>query len=208
MTSSKILWAADWSHDNAYFAIGGNDSLLRIYSADSFKLVKSYKLEHTIERLHWHPTRNVLAVAGYGFFLVDVERDSIQRLIGEQELKSDFIGRSIAWNRNGTLLAIADYEGRLSIWTEAGKHLRTIFKDATKSYVAVTWHPQKDEIIVLSEFIRMYDLKGNLLKKLEHRAEKVLMLSVQWHPSGEFFVIGDYGDMDFQYPPTVTVLVA
>lgn len=36
--------------------------------------------------------------------------------------------------------------------------------------------------------------KGTLLKSLKHRDEDVLLLSIAWHKTGDFFVTGDYGD--------------
>ena len=42
--------------------------------------------------------------------------------------------------------------------------------------------------------IRIFDIDGNLLKSIKHRPEEVLLLSIAWHKSGDFFVTGDYGD--------------
>ena len=37
-------------------------------------------------------------------------------------------------------------------------------------------------------------MQGTLLKVINHRPEDVLILSIAWHKSGDFFVTGDYGD--------------
>src|SRR5690606_7620079 len=58
-----------------------------------------------------------------------------------------------------------------------------------------------NEIIVLSDHVRIYNDNGGLLKKFKHRDENVLMLCVKWHKSGKFFVIGDYGDNKVPYKP-------
>lgn len=195
----KILWTANWSHDGQYIAVSGDDGQIRLFDGKSFELIRSIDNEAGVHRLRWHPTTNVLAVAAISdrCQLIDLDRDTTIHLKGEEPIAT----RSVAWNASGTLIAIADYEGNITIWTAEGKRLRTIRKGATKSYVAIDWHPQRDEIIALSEYIRVYDLKGNLLHKISHRKESVLMLCVQWHPSGDFFVIGDYGDHNHPYPP-------
>lgn len=79
--------------------------------------------------------------------------------------------------------------------------IRTIKKENTISNVAIDWHPSKNEFIVLSDSIRIYDSEGNMLKQFKHRKENVLMLCVKWHKSGKYFVLGDYGDHDYNYKP-------
>ena len=47
----------------------------------------------------------------------------------------------------------------------------------------------------------MYNYKSDSLKNIEDRKEDILMLCVDWHPNGKFFVTGDYGDFIDHYPP-------
>lgn len=191
-------WTANWSHDGKYIAVGGVDKFIKIFDGTTFQLIKKINVGDEIYRLRWHPQKNILAVAawGQGSRLIDLEKNQTILFKGLDNIG----GRSIAWHKKKKLIAIADYEGLISIWNYKGNLIRTIPKDNTKSYVAVDWHPQKKEIIALDDYIRVYNTKGQLLKKLNHRKEKVLMLCIQWHPSGDFFVIGDYGDYQYQYP--------
>jgi WD40 repeat protein len=195
--TSNILWSANWSHDNKYIAIGGNDKKIRIYDGKTFELKKTYDNQSGIQRMSWHPYSNLLAVAANDSKIIDIEKDSIIQFKGDKGYGS----RSIAWNYTGDLLANADYEGEITIWTPSGELIRTITKENTKSNVAIDWHPKKNEFIVLSELIRIYDSEGNLLNKFSHRKEQVLMLCVKWHKSGKYFVLGDYGDHDVNYKP-------
>ena len=196
--AAPILWTANWSPDNQYFVIGSDDGLLRIFNGETFELIRVDTIGSDILRVRWHPTKNILAVAAIhpGTCLIDFDTNRTIYLKGIPELS----GRAIAWNCDGELIAFADYEGRLSVWTREGRLVNLIEKGATKSYVAVDWHPKKNEMIALSEYVRIYDLKGKLLQKFKHRKEAVLMLCVKWHPSSDFFVIGDYGDYDYNYP--------
>ena len=196
---NRILWTANWSNDGNFIAVGGDDKRIRIYNGHTFELLRIYKNESEVKRVRWHPIKNILAIAAIdnGSKILDVEND---RTI--QFESGDNIGsRSIAWNFNGELIAIADYEGVLTIWTKDGQLTNTIKKEDTKSYVAVDWHPFKNEIIVLGDDIWIYNENGDLLKKIKHRDEKVLMLCVKWHKSGKFFVTGDYGDNKVPYKP-------
>jgi WD40 repeat protein len=196
---NKSLWTANWSNDGKYIAVGGLDKKVRIFSGKSFDLIKVFENNTQIQRMSWHPFSNLLAIAAVddGSKLIDVEKDSIIQFKGEKGYGS----RAIAWNYTGDLLANADYEGEITVWTKYGELVRTIKKDNTISNVAIDWHPNKNEFIVLSELVRIYDSKGNLMNKFKHRKEDVLLLCVKWHKSGEFFVLGDYGDHDKNYKP-------
>lgn len=66
--------------------------------------------------------------------------------------------------------------------------------NSTKSITALDWHPKKNILTTVTDKIRFYDIEGNLLKSIKHRPEDVMLLSVAWHNSGDFFVTGDYGD--------------
>ena len=196
--NSRILWSSRWSNDSKFIAIGGSDEHLRIYSTDSFKLYRSYFMQNGVFRMEWHPTKNILAIAGGEGVtrMLDLDNHKMTVLEGYQNGS-----RAIGWNRNGEYLACGDLEGNLVIWNEKGNLIRTIKKENTYTYVGLDWNPKKDEIIVLGKYARVYDLEGNLLQKFEHRKEEVLQLCVQWHPSGKFFVIGDYGDNQKKYAP-------
>ena len=197
---SKILWTANWSFDGKYIAVGGVDKKIRIFNGKSFELIKVLDNNTEILRMSWHPFVNLLAIAADndGSKVIDIEKNSIIQLKGDK----GFGSRSIAWNYSGELLANADYEGEITIWTKYGELIRTIKKENTISNVAIDWHPTKNEFITLSdEFVRIYNSEGKLLKKFEHRKDTVLMLCVKWHKSGKFFVLGDYGDHNYNHKP-------
>lgn len=196
---SKILWTANWSPDNKYIAVGGVDKKIRIFSGKSFELLKVLKNNTEIQRMSWHPYLNLLAVAaiGDGSKLIEIEKDSIIHMKGANANGT----RAMAWSHKGDLLANADYEGEITIWNQHGELIRTIKKENTISNAAIDWHPSKNEFIALSESVRIYNAEGKLLNKFEHRKENVLMLCVKWHKSGDFFILGDYGDKDNDYRP-------
>ncbi len=63
------------------------------------------------------------------------------------------------------------------------------------------WHPEKNLLVAVGEKISIYDFENDTIAHIAPRKEEVLMLCVAWHPSGDFYVTGDYGDFEKDYPP-------
>lgn len=191
VTKTPILWTVDFSPDGRFYAIGGNDKLLRIYHSAGYELFKTYGQPATIQCVDWNRDGNLLAIA------ID---DKPVRLLNMKtglfsELPETTGSRALAWNSTGELLAIGDYNGSLQIWNKAGKLIRSIKKDNMKT-LSVDWHPEKDIILTGGDKIRLFDIAGNLLQSIRHRPEETIILTVKWHPGGHFFAIGDYGEKE------------
>jgi WD40 repeat protein len=184
------IWTIDWSPDDKYFALGGEDSVLWIYKANGPELYKRYKMKNMVRCVSWHPLGKYLAIS---------IRDSDAQLLNiETEQVIDLTGikygaRGIAWNYNGNLLATADNAGIVMIWNKEGKLLRSIKKENINSYSSIDWHPSKNILVTGGDEIRIYDTTGKLLKNIKHRQGNIYVLTVKWHPSGSFFASGDYG---------------
>lgn len=194
------LWAVNWHPNANEIAVGGTQDTLRIFSSKESRLLKNYPVKGTITKTKWHPTKNILAFSVQGgkskasIFNVDtgkrIELDSI----------NDSGVRAIDWNKNGEFLATGDYEGIIGIFNEEGKLVKRIVTDQ-KGIMGLDWHPSKDIIVAVGEKISLYDLSSDSLRHINHREHEVLMLCVDWHPSGKLFVTGDYGDFENNYPP-------
>ncbi len=188
--AESILWTADWSADDKKFAVGGDDKLLRIYDSKNLQLLKAYQLKSMIRQLSWHPTNNILAIATNDneVSILNTETEKFIQLKG-----INYGARGIDWNFNGQLLATADNDGLVKIWDSTGNLLRTIKKEDNNSYFSISWHPSKNIIAVSGDDIRIMDTSGITLKVIKHRKENTGVLTVCWHPSGDFFASGDYG---------------
>lgn len=194
------LWEASWSPDGKYIAIGGNVDTLRILSAKNFALLKTYPIRATITKLRWHPTRPLLAVATQtsedGLVLLNFETNDLQYLPGLPPPG----GRGLGWNPTGDILAFGDNEGDLHFFTPSGKLLRKV-STGQKTVIDLSWHPSRNALLTVSEDIVQYDYdQDEFMPPIEDRPEDVLMLCVAWHPGGNFFVTGDYGDYQKDYP--------
>lgn len=190
----EILWTTDWSPNGKYIAIGGNVGSLKIYSESNLKVYKSLPIKNTITRIKWHPTENIIAVTTQmseeKSFIFNLDTNEKIELIG---ISTDG-ARGIDWNYKGDYLAIADNDGQILIYDIKGKLIRKFINENTKSITAIDWHPKKNIITTVNDKIRFFDIEGNLLNSISHRQEEVMLLSIAWHKSGDFFVTGDYGD--------------
>lgn len=195
--TKEILWTTDWSPNGKYIAIGGNVDTLKIYSeGNNLKLYKSFPIKNTITRIKWHPTKNIIAVATQN----SEDKTTIINLDNNEKIQLGGISsdgaRGVDWNYTGDYLAVADNEGQVLIYNIKGELIRKFINqiNSTKSITAIDWHPKKNILITVTDKIRLYDIEGNLLKSIKHRPEEVMLLSIAWHKSGDFFVTGDYGD--------------
>ena len=192
--AGKGLWTVDISHDDNYIALGGDDSLLRIFAND-LKLFKAVKLKEMIRAVHWHPKENLLAISTRkNIWILDPETGK------EIQLEGDHKGsRTIAWNHSGEMLAAAAGSGVVWVWNKEGKLLRTIQKadengtPDKRDFLGLDWHPSKNILTTVGDEIRIFDTSGKQLNVFKHRSQQAGLLTVKWHPSGEFFVTGDYG---------------
>lgn len=191
--NERILWTVDWSPDDQWIAVGGNHGYLKIYSGKDFTLLNRYPVDGTITAVRWHPTRNLLAIAtqgsSKGVFLLDYDNNQILTLNGMEKVGA----RGLDWNHDGQYLGIGDGEGIVHIFGQDRDFVRSIPKENTKSYTTLSWHPSQNIFVVASEKVRLFDIHGQAIHTFDHREQKVLILSTDWHPSGDFFALGDYG---------------
>ena len=190
----NILWSVDWSSDGKFFAVGG--AWVGIFDAKTQQRRSSPALDSlkAVAKVRWHPHRNLLALSGGADDVTAIYDPATDQKI---TLKTQEGTRGIAWNASGDRVATAGNRGELQIWSVSGELLHTTRQENAKSFTGVVWHPTNDTIITIGEFITLYDGKGNITRQVRPRPEAkgdVLLLCVEWHPSGEFFVVGDYGN--------------
>jgi len=183
------LWTIEWSPDDKYFALGGDDSILWIYQASGASVYKSYPMKHMVRGIAWHPQSKLLAVSTMReIHILNMETGNFTEFPGAR-----YGARGIGWNHNGELLAIGDGVGIIHIWNKDGKLFQSIPKENKDSYLSIHWHPSKNIIAAVGTEIWVFDTSGKQLAQIKHRKENSGVLTVRWHPSGEFFATGDNG---------------
>jgi WD40 repeat protein len=194
LNTKKILWTTDWSPNGKYIAVAGNTDTLVIYRSKSMIVLKKIPFRSTVTRVKWHPSKNIIAITSQfsedKHAIINLDTDTRTELTG---ISNDG-ARAMDWHETGNYIIIGDNDGQIFIFDVNGNLKTTFQNENTKSIIGVDWHPTKDVIVTVGEKIRLFDSKGNLLKSIKHRYEDVLLLSVAWHPRGDFFVTGDYGD--------------
>ncbi|MGB4771873.1 MAG: hypothetical protein WBP58_10460 [Chitinophagaceae bacterium] len=183
------VWTAEWKPDGSILTLGGDDSTLWIYNGNDLRLSKTVSVNAMVLSLAWHPRKPLLAIAtrtGVQFWNPDT--GILTTAIGFSSG-----GRGIGWNYDGSLLALADGNGVIQVADADGKVIRSIPKEDRNSYLTMHWHPFKNLILTGGDDLRIWDTAGHALNIFRHRNEFTGILSVRWHPSGNFFAVGDYG---------------
>lgn len=208
--SDDILWTAKWNHDGSQFAIGGNHAL---WVFDSNMIEKKSLLPELLKQpgsidlpymavtqVAWHPSGARLAVSSQGKNVSGIYDIASGKRVAWSRVENDF-GRGVSWSPDGSRLAITS-DDRLRILKDDGTVLHDIprYKEA-KGLTGVAWRPTGDRIVTVGGRITLHDAQGQPIKQIMHRPEAQerlqLLLCVAWHPSGKFFVVGDYGtEMD------------
>ena len=187
--SPQAIWAAEWSNDGKYIAVGGDDSTIWVYKSTDHLFYRKYKANSMVKGLSWHPKENLLAIANMkGVQLLDMKTETITTA---PDISTG--GRAIAWNFSGELLGFADGIGMVRILDRNGKIIRSIPKHDRKSYLSIHWHPSENIIVTGGDEIILFDTSGRQLNMFKVRDQYTGILSVRWHPSGKFFASGDYG---------------
>lgn len=189
------LWTVAWSPDSAYFAVGGNQGDLKLFDGKTYQLLKSYPVKDVIlSRLKWHPDQNKLAVitqsATFKAQILDLNED---QWIVLKDLQNSF--RALDWNYSGEYLAVSESEGAVSVFDINGNRVSRFMADP-KSVAGLDWHPKENIIATVGSQIGIYHYLGDTLRNYQPRDKEVFLLCVEWHKSGDFFAVGDYGDLE------------
>ena len=197
-TSEKFwLWTIDYQAGSDRFVTGGTNGYVAIGSNSEFD--NYLPVEGQVTEVEWHPAGDVFAAAVQGG-----QRSFIQHLRDGQSYVldsiDDFGARAVGWSPDGTKLAVGDYSGNLSLHDERGR-LLTVIKVNDKGIIGLDWSPDAGTIVTVGNDIVLVDVTKRSIQVIRDRQEDILMLCVAYHPSGEYFVTGDYGDAEKELPP-------
>lgn len=206
-SEDNILWTARWNHDGSRFAVGGIHTLwvfnsITLEKKSLLSVPQKESPDHTdnshmaVTRVAWQPGTNRLAVLSQGKNVNGIYNVATGERVALTSMENDF-GRGVSWSPDGSRLAFTS-DDRLFISKADGTQLHDIprYMDA-KGLTGAAWRPSGDRIVTVGARITLHDARGKPIKQVMHRPEAEdgdqLLLCVAWHPSGEFFVVGDYG---------------
>ncbi len=192
---NKTLWTVAWSPDGKYLATGGDQDELMLFDGKTFELIKTYPVKDVqLSRLKWHPFQNKLAVITqsrtFKAKILDLDNDSWTDLRG---LKNSF--RALGWNYTGEFLAVSELESFVSIFNIDGTRVSR-FKADKKGAAGLDWHPKSNILATVGTKVGIFNHLGDTLKIFETRKKEPFLLCIEWHKSGKFFAVGDYGDLE------------
>ena len=193
-------WDAAWSPDGRYILAGGTGDTLRLFDAESYQQVQEYVFPGMVTKIKWHPDSKRAAIAMQGGQSPSMILHHESRQVILLDSLDSFGARAIGWNHDGSRLAVGDYRGNLSIYDTHGKLLQQV-PTGQKALIALSWQPGSQQILTVGDHITLYTTEGDSLLHIEDRKEATLMLTADWHPTGAFFITGDYGDFEKGYPP-------
>lgn len=214
-SEERVLWSVDWHPSGAQFAVGGVNTLW-LFDAQTFErksLLSRRNQNHQraddtespcVTFVSWHPSNNLLAVSSQGGDVSGIyDAESGTRI----PLMVDH-ARGVAWRTNGDVLAISSTgSGHLRVFRSDGRLLHDVPRHgAAKGLTGVAWHPSGKKMVTVGKYITLHDANGTVNRQITHRPGakgECLLLCVAWHPSGEFFVVGDYGNNDSGDSPAI-----
>lgn len=196
--SHSTAWTAGWSHDDRYAAVGNDKGALTIYETGTWKKIKQWQFPNTtITRVEWNPLHSVLAVASFTpgistgevVQLYDVAEDKVLRMRADSVM-----GRALTWSPDGSTVAFVGSRGRISLFGKDGRFRKSLSFSNPRSLMEIDWHPTRNLMLAVEEEMYLIDIdRDSLLATWDDGSQNKGILTAQWHPSGKFFVTGDYG---------------
>jgi WD40 repeat protein len=204
---TRILWTVAVSPDGRILATSGTPAPW-LRDPDTLEPTREdgFIPPGQATAVDFHPSGILLGITGPPELtgLADLESSTFTVIPTEEG------ARGIDFNHDGSLVAISENSGALSVWSVEPLTLR--FRDdppESKSLTGVAWHPTTDVLVTVGEFVTIHDLSNDEPaepNRIRHRPDAeghCLLLGVDWHPSGEYFTVSDYGNPDTGDHPTI-----
>jgi WD40 repeat protein/serine/threonine protein kinase len=183
------LWALAWSPDGRTIAAAGDDGVLRLRSAASLQVIRSWR-GHTalITALAWSPDGHTIASASYDRTVRLWNADTGQPA-ATFEGHTDRI-RPLAWSPDGRLLASAGWDRTIRIWDLAGGKTVVIASTHTDAIRALAWSPDGHALASAGNdrAISLWTPEGRSLLTWHGHAE---CHALAWSPDGQALASAD-----------------
>lgn len=194
---ASTAWTASWSYDDKFAAISNSNGGLAIYETTNWRKIRSWTFKGTtVSKIKWNPKYPILAIAAFShekepaiIQLYDVAKNHIIR-----KLPDTIFGRGVSWSPTGEEVAFVGKRGRISLFSKSGKFRKALSFQNQGSLFDIDWHPTKNLLLAVEENIFIIDIdRDSLITTYDDGSKNKGILCCAWHPSGNFFVTGDYG---------------
>jgi sugar lactone lactonase YvrE len=186
---SSAIWAVAFSPDGKSVISGSRDSKIKLWSAESGDLLKTFLPQRSAISVAFSPDGNIIATGSESgkITLLDVASTDIIRVI---EGHADWV-RALSFSPDGNTIVSASEDKMVRLWdTASGSRIKT-FSGHSDEVNSVAFSPDGKTIISGSDdtTIKLWDVaSGNLLRTFNGHSQSVK--SVAFSPDGKTFVSG------------------
>ncbi|MEP3480194.1 MAG: serine/threonine-protein kinase [Fuerstiella sp.] len=180
-----LTLSAKWSPDGQQIAACGRTGAIKIWDVTQKKIVGSYRAPSVHCSVVWSPTADQLAVASFhGAKLIDCE-DGTETILQD----ADDACRSVAWNPDGSQLAVGRDSGRITVHdAKTGESIHAMNEHVARVR-CVLWHPDGSRLASASDdgTVRIWDPKTGA-QTLLLRGHEGRVTGLDWSPDGQQLV--------------------
>ncbi len=187
MHHGRQVTSVAWSPDGRYLASTGQDSVARVYDANSGELIRTWSKEHSLGAC-WSPDSQWLAwgstASDNGVYLGNVNSGEIKSVRGH---KSSVW--TTAWSQDGRYLASAGMDNTIRIWEPATSSCIRVIEGIRGIVRSVAWHPDGKLLAwVSTEELKTWDaVSGDGSRAVPSMTG---MISAAWSPDGKHLALG------------------
>lgn len=201
----KTLWAAEWHPGGKSLVVGGNLGEVFFLDANSLAVTQRMPVKGTVTNLQFDPFYGYLAVGTQlsesGSFLATPYLEGSGH-ISLKGLPETGIRGMAHFGEGSSSLLVGDNEGRLHFMNVMGEKFYSIQADP-KAITSLSWNPEEKLVVTTGSRVSIVQTERSEINSIQPRDQEVLLLCSAWHPSGEWFAIGDYGDHNLDMPAQI-----
>jgi len=193
LTSEAGWYSLAYSSDGIYLASGGDDGLILLWGATTYRWSPPALKGHTAEvlSLDFSPSEDLLASGSVDRSILIWDLNT-RRPLNLPRMSHDSYVTSVAFSPDGRLLASGSRDGTVRIWNAGDGKLVGIINDHEGTVWSVAWSPDGTRLVSGSsdQTARVWDLKGVSLNIL--RGHTGGISAVDWSPDGQLIATGSY----------------
>lgn len=212
-SSPDTIDSLSWSPDGQKLAGSGGGPAIRVWSAETGKLITSIdQFDKVVDSVAWSPDGTMLAAAGNqaGKSVVFIW-STLDFHIVSNSPPNEAIS-SINWSPDSTKIASAISNGTAITWDVASKKVVTILPDHQSYILSVVWRADGQQLATTSSdnTVKVWTASGQLITTLGDAEFYIGVSQVAWDPNHNQLAAAydGYSTIELLDPNTGTPLVS